>query len=154
MKKLTEKQLNALKLGRVKGIKKPGAGFKKGHAPWNRNKKGIHLSPESEWKKGYTPQGSVLFYKGQIPWNKGEINSDNVFLQNKLNEYKALHKRIGRRFKKKGKCQFCGAVKQTEWANKDNQYLEVRENWLELCKKCHVNYDKNRYHRINNNTLV
>ncbi len=31
-----------------------------GHIPWNKNKKGIHLSPKSEFKKG------------SIPWNKGK----------------------------------------------------------------------------------
>jgi len=26
--------------------------FKKGHIPWNKELKGIHLNPETEWKKG------------------------------------------------------------------------------------------------------
>ena len=29
--------------------------FKKGHIPWNKNKKGIHLSKKSEFKKGHKP---------------------------------------------------------------------------------------------------
>jgi hypothetical protein len=29
--------------------------FKKGNAPWNKNLKGIHLSPKSEFKKGSRP---------------------------------------------------------------------------------------------------
>ena len=33
--------------------------FKKGSEPWNKNVKGIHLSPKSEFKKGV------------IPWNNG-----------------------------------------------------------------------------------
>lgn len=49
---MTQKQLDNLKLGRVKGIKRPGVGFKKGHIPWNKELKGIHLSPSSELKKG------------------------------------------------------------------------------------------------------
>lgn len=35
--------------------------FKKGHTPWNKNLKGIHLSPESQFKKG------------MLPWNKGKL---------------------------------------------------------------------------------
>lgn len=43
---------------------------KKGHIPWNRGKKGIHLSPKSEFKKGFTPWNKGV--KGlQIAWNKG-----------------------------------------------------------------------------------
>jgi hypothetical protein len=39
--------------------------FKKGHKPWNVNKKGIHLSPATEFKKGqkpitYLPVGSEV----------------------------------------------------------------------------------------------
>ncbi len=41
---------------------KPNLGiFRKRQKPWNKDLKGIHLSPESEFKKG------------MIPWNKGLI---------------------------------------------------------------------------------
>ena len=36
-----------------------GFGFKEKHKPWNKGKKGIHLSPATEWQKGVDP------------WNKG-----------------------------------------------------------------------------------
>jgi hypothetical protein len=45
---------------------------RKGKTPWNKGMKGIHFSPDTEWKKGETPKGAVLFEKGQIPWNKGK----------------------------------------------------------------------------------
>jgi hypothetical protein len=40
--------------------------FKKGNAPWNKNKKGIHLSSETEFKKDQNvgekhPCGKVVF---------------------------------------------------------------------------------------------
>lgn len=31
---------------------KPANSFKSGHTPWNKNKKGIHLSPNTEFKPG------------------------------------------------------------------------------------------------------
>lgn len=71
--------------------------FKKNNIPWNKDKKGIHLSPKSEFKKGNIPwlknkknpyststikamseakKGKRLsigteFKKSHIPWNKG-----------------------------------------------------------------------------------
>lgn len=35
--------------------KKPSNAFEKGHIPWNKGVKGIHLSPESEFQKGEKP---------------------------------------------------------------------------------------------------
>ncbi len=36
----------------AKGNKPNKTSFKKGSTPWNKNKKGIHLSPATEFKKG------------------------------------------------------------------------------------------------------
>lgn len=36
----------------AKGSKPNSTAFGKGHKPWNKGKKGIHLSPKSEFKKG------------------------------------------------------------------------------------------------------
>jgi hypothetical protein len=36
----------------AKGAKPNKTAFKKGNIPWNKNKKGIHLSPKTEFKKG------------------------------------------------------------------------------------------------------
>jgi len=46
-------------------------GFKKGHIPWIKGKKGIHLSPASEFKKG-NPAPKTAFKKGHTSWNKGK----------------------------------------------------------------------------------
>ena len=49
----------------AKGHKPNSTCFKKGFIPWNKGKKGIHLSPNSEFKKGqkpvtYLPVGSEV----------------------------------------------------------------------------------------------
>lgn len=48
--------------------------FKKGHIPWNKNIKGLHLSPDTEFKKGekgikWLPVGSITTRK----YKNGEI---------------------------------------------------------------------------------
>ena len=39
-----------------------------GHSPWNKGLKGIHLSPKSEFPKGFLPP--THWKKGIVPWNK------------------------------------------------------------------------------------
>ncbi len=109
---------------------------------WNKGTKGIMKPNKTSFKKG-SLQG-VQFKKGQEPKNKGIRRSTNDLLNNNINAYKALHKRIGRKFKKTGVCEKCNQTKKTQWANKENKYLEVREDWMELCSLCHVNYDQSR----------
>lgn len=41
-----------------KGLK-PSNSFPKGHIPWNKGLKGIHLSPNSEFKKGRTNKSNL-----------------------------------------------------------------------------------------------
>lgn len=70
--------------------------FKKNLIPWNRDKKGIHLSPTSEFKKGIVPEnklpiGSIQIRKGhdghKRKWikiaepNKWMLNSRYVYSQ-------------------------------------------------------------------------
>ena len=69
----SRKCLGAQRRERMRGNKyrlglTPARGFHKGHAPWNRNLKGIHLSPHSEWKKGqpgatHVPVGTETVYR-------------------------------------------------------------------------------------------
>ena len=48
--------------------------FKKGRTPWNKNKKGIHLSRKSEFKKGNIPAN----YRGiQYHKNWGKVKQVN-----------------------------------------------------------------------------
>ena len=62
-----------------------------------------------------------------------------------------IHTWLGMNYKKTGICKFCCnkfEVKghNTEWALiKRRKYKRKRENFIELCRKCHVNYDGNHY---------
>ena len=59
--------------------------------------------------------------------------------------YSSKHKWILKYWAKTGTCQKCNENKKTEWANKTGNYdREVKDDWLELCAKCHRNYDRFR----------
>ena len=46
--------------------------FKKGHVPWNKGKKGIHLSPETEFKKGERAGDKNNSWKGGVQTTKND----------------------------------------------------------------------------------
>lgn len=65
--------------------------------------------------------------------------------------YNSKHRWIQKRWKKTGVCEQCNTHTQpfgkrhfgTEWANKAHDYNRMnREDWMELCPKCHAKYDK------------
>ena len=54
------------KLGRWKKGSRTKTVFKKGHVTWNKNKKGIHLSPNSEFKPGQLTMNKHPSWKGGV----------------------------------------------------------------------------------------
>lgn len=72
----------------AKGAKPNVMAFKEGDVPWNKGKKGIHLSPETEFKKGQKsvnlkPVGSITTRidknKKQRKWIK--INDPDIWIE-------------------------------------------------------------------------
>jgi hypothetical protein len=56
--------------------------------------------------------------------------------------YGAIHRYLRTHNPKTGICDECGLEKRTEFALiKGRQYSRNREDYRELCKKCHNNYD-------------
>jgi hypothetical protein len=106
-----------------KGVKEPHSytppkGFH--FYPQNEIKKGQHLSPDTEFKKGRAPHN----FKG-----------DDV-------GYHALHTWIRRKYGLPLKCEHCGGNSHMEWANRSHEYTRNRDDWIALCKRCHIKYDR------------
>lgn len=120
--------------------------FKKGNVPWNagliietplacRPKKGEHRSPETE------------FVKGRISWNKGKkhpkIRGENHhFWKGDNVGYYSLHAWVKRKLGKAMVCSNCGAVKNIDWSNISGKYLRDVNDYQALCRKCHLQYDR------------
>lgn len=84
-------------------------------------KSGQRLSPETEFKKGKQPHNFKTEGFG----------------------YNTLHDWVYRHKGKPTKCQHCGTNKgRIEWANKSHEYKRNLKDWIPLCKKCHVKYDR------------
>ena len=107
--------------------------FKKGHAPI----KGV----EKGWfKKGEHPSLKTEFKKGSMVRWKGEGAG-----------YVAKHTWISKQLGKPHFCEECGNKKlnhrQYHWANKSGKYLRDLSDWIRLCVKCHLEFDKDNKHK-------
>ncbi len=56
--------------------------------------------------------------------------------------YFVKHEWLNRHFPKTGRCDQCGAEGKTHYALRHGlEYTRNREDYLELCPRCHVRYD-------------
>ncbi len=102
---------------------------------WNKGTKGICKPNKGSFKKG------------QVPWNKGK----KLPKGEKANNWKgdkitinSIHSWLIRTFGRPNKCEIkdCRNTKRIEWALKRGKsYKRVRESFIRLCKKHHIEYD-------------
>ena len=55
--------------------------------------------------------------------------------------YRSIHNWMERRYPKTGRCEHCGISGATDYAAIDHAYTRNREDWLELCRACHIILD-------------
>ena len=110
--------------------------FKKGHIPWHTGKKGLLPDPWNKGLKGIHISPTTEFKKGNIAWNK-----DKKLFPGDKSEYWAIHYWIRKTLGAPEKCSNCNALYQLVWANKSQKYLRREEDWMPLCRSCHMKYD-------------
>lgn len=75
---------------------------------------------------------STAFKKGNKPHNFKKTGYG----------YQAVHRWLNYHHTKAGKCEKCGKVSKTQWANISGKYLRNRNDYKELCYSCHTKMDK------------
>lgn len=107
--------------------------------PWSATQKGIHLSPDTEFKKG------------RINERKGkkcpEMSEDKhpQWMGDKVG-YSALHRWVVSKLGKPNYCAYCHCEdkKRYHWANISHCYKRDLSDWIRLCVSCHKLYDLGR----------
>lgn len=88
-------------------------------------------------------KGKTAWNKGLKKFNPGELNG--VWKGDKVT-YRPLHSWVQRSLGTPYKCEFCKKSnlrsRQYHWANKSHQYKRELSDWIRLCVKCHMEYDK------------
>lgn len=106
--------------------------------------KGKHFSRESEFKKGRKVFFSEEHRSKISQARKGHrdtVGKDNGMWKGNKVGYFALHHWVNRTFGKAIVCEKCSSTLNVQWANKSYNYKRQRNDWLELCYKCHRKYD-------------
>ena len=128
--------------------------FNKGHIPWNKGKKGLHLSIMTEFKKGHISWNKELkdihlspgteFKKGHIPWNKElkgiHPSPKTEFKKGHLSWNKGLTTETDKRIKPISKEN----RKKLNEANKGNTYM-LGKNHSKKTKKKISKGNKGKY---------
>lgn len=146
--------------------------FKKGVSPWNKGRKGYMseegrkrisestrktIANEPEEKRKLRIQKAHLTMKKRGSHSNGRLGNTGEKDPNWIGEkatYNSKHKWIQKHWVKTEYCEICKKYTPappgtrlkfgTQWANISNEYKRIREDWLELCPKCHRNYDHNK----------
>ncbi len=144
----SRKCLNKSKVGNTyrRGKKHPNI--------WNKGKIGIMPVP---WNKG---KGEYAKQLGFGKWMTGKKHTERTKLKMSLSHsedksaswkgdnvsYGGLHMWVYKHLGKPDTCEHCGVRglkgHQIHWANKSGKYKRNIKDWLRLCVKCHVAYDK------------
>jgi len=73
--------------------------------------------------------------------SESKMGSKNPNWKGKKIGYWGVHSFVKRKFKRPKKCEICGVTENLDWANKNGKYLRNREDWICLCRSCHMKYD-------------
>lgn len=64
--------------------------------------------------------------------------------------YNKIHEWIEKHWDKPVMCEKCGSLKKLDWANKSGLYRRSERNdWLALCRSCHIKMDMSDERRAN-----
>jgi hypothetical protein len=61
-------------------------------------------------------------------------------------KYRELHTWIVKNYGKANHCVFCDTTtaKRYDWANISGEYKKDINDYIQLCRSCHIDYDKNK----------
>ena len=110
-------------------VKKKISESHKGKSPWNKDKK-------------YPSQSERM--KGENNPNYGKMGKDNPNWKGNDAGYGKIHTWIRLHWGEATHCEICHTKEAPlyEWHNKDKRYKRIREDWIQVCRKCHMRLEK------------
>lgn len=165
--KIWERRKCCSKSCRISWMKKEKIGFKPGHSgypnsgsfvsgrtPWNAGVKGLQpwMNTSGLITDGSNNRGKQMSEEQRKKLSAARLGKPMLKTRNENHwnwrgddvGYEGLHGWLARNYKKRS-CDFCGEKEKTlDWANISNEYRRDRNDFLVLCRKCHVAFDKTK----------
>lgn len=133
------------------------------HKCYSDKRKGVRISPETEFKRIYELVEvkcacGNLINTSRLHDNRGKYCSKSCQYKFGMAKdqkhhgwkgsevgYSALHSWIARKLGKPNECSNCGFTsdnsRQFNWANLSHEYKRDLDDWARLCGSCHRKYD-------------
>ena len=110
--------------------------FQKGHKSF--------LTPDSIRKIGIASLGRKHSELAKHKISEANQNEKHPQWKGDRVGYLALHQWIARKLGNPKKCEHCETTtaKRYDWANVSGDYKRDLTDWIRLCRKCHIQYDK------------
>lgn len=82
------------------------------------------------------------FKKGKLNPSYGKTGIESPAWKRNYVGITAKHGRIKNLLGKAIRCENCGTKNKVQWSNKDHKYKDNKNDWQQLCPKCHTKYDR------------
>ena len=123
--------------------------YRKGVIPVSAFKKGYVKSEESKKKFSLAMRG-----KKMPKWTEEHRRNMSLAISGEKNygwkgeniTYRTLHNWVSKWLGKPNTCKHCGTTKakRFDWANISGEYKRNLEDWIRLCRSCHMIMDKGK----------
>ena len=110
---------------------------------WNRtnSRLGWKRGEPQKYINGHNAKGRTLSEETKRRVGASHFGEKSVTWKGDDADYNTIHRWLRKHFPKTGRCEHCGLDKKTDWANRSGDYRRDRDDYLELCRSCHVKYD-------------
>lgn len=129
-----------------------------GQKSWNKGRTGIYsveslekmrkshigqkVSEETKKKISETNKGCIGYWLGKKLSEEHKLHISKPESTN----YRTIHWWVQRVLGKPNKCEYCDNTnaKAYDWANIDHTYKRDINDWVRLCRSCHIKFDRSR----------
>lgn len=105
----------------------------------------MDISEETRRKLRESHLGKKFSDTTKARMSESHKGNKNAFKGDKAG-YQALHIWVRKALGTPQKCEHCNNTelghRQYQWANKSHEYKRMLSDWIRLCIKCHIKYDR------------